>query len=78
MSYVVCLGEALIDFVADVSGVTLAECPGFRKAAGGAPWVSNKGATNGQKALPPTGTSLNSSKKAKRKAQRQGKESERT
>ena len=50
----------------------------FRKAAGGAPLVSNKGATNGQKALPPTGTSLNSSKKAKRKAQRQGKESERT
>src|SRR5688500_8033583 len=34
---VVCLGEALIDFVADVSGVTLEECPGFRKAAGGAP-----------------------------------------
>jgi len=50
----------------------------FRKAAGGAPLVSKKGATNGQKALPPTGTSLNSSKKAKRKAQRQGKESERT
>jgi fructokinase len=37
MSCVVCLGEALIDFVADVSGVTLEECPGFRKAAGGAP-----------------------------------------
>lgn len=36
-STVVCLGEALIDFVADTSGVTLAECPGFRKAAGGAP-----------------------------------------
>jgi len=34
---IVCLGEALIDFVADVSGVTLEECPGFRKAAGGAP-----------------------------------------
>jgi fructokinase len=34
---VVCLGEALIDFVADVSGVSLIECPGFRKAAGGAP-----------------------------------------
>jgi fructokinase len=34
---VVCLGEALIDFVADVSGVTLEECPGFLKAAGGAP-----------------------------------------
>jgi fructokinase len=36
MSTVVCLGEALIDFVADVPGVTLVECPGFRKAAGGA------------------------------------------
>jgi fructokinase len=34
---IVCLGEALIDFVADVPGVTLEECPGFRKAAGGAP-----------------------------------------
>jgi fructokinase len=37
MSTVLCLGEALIDFVADVAGVTLAECPGFRKAPGGAP-----------------------------------------
>src|SRR4051812_46657295 len=37
MPAAVCLGEALIDFVADASGVTLAECPGFRKAAGGAP-----------------------------------------
>ena len=37
MPTAVCLGEALIDFVADVSGVSLAECPGFRKAAGGAP-----------------------------------------
>src|SRR3954454_18642733 len=36
-SAVICLGEALIDFVADVSGVSLAECPGFRKAPGGAP-----------------------------------------
>jgi fructokinase len=34
---VVCLGEALIDFVADTSGVALIDCPGFRKAAGGAP-----------------------------------------
>jgi fructokinase len=34
---VVCLGEALIDFVADVSGVSLIDCPGFRKAPGGAP-----------------------------------------
>src|SRR3982751_6470072 len=33
----ICLGEALIDFVADVSGVSLIECPGFRKAPGGAP-----------------------------------------
>ncbi|MBI3912225.1 MAG: hypothetical protein HY320_15005 [Armatimonadetes bacterium] len=37
MSTIVCLGEALIDFVADEAGVTLVECPGFRKAAGGAP-----------------------------------------
>jgi fructokinase len=37
MPSVVCLGEALIDFIADVSGVTLVECPGFRKAPGGAP-----------------------------------------
>src|SRR3954454_1883743 len=34
---VVCLGEALIDFVADTTGVSLAECPGFRKEPGGAP-----------------------------------------
>lgn len=37
MPAVLCLGEALVDFVADVSGVTLQECPGFRKAPGGAP-----------------------------------------
>ncbi|MCC2668088.1 MAG: putative fructokinase [Armatimonadetes bacterium] len=37
MATVLCLGEALIDFVADVAGVSLAECPGFRKAPGGAP-----------------------------------------
>jgi fructokinase len=36
-SKVICLGEALIDFVADTTGVTLEECPGFRKAPGGAP-----------------------------------------
>jgi fructokinase len=34
---VLCLGEALIDFVADTAGVTLMEAPGFRKAPGGAP-----------------------------------------
>lgn len=33
---VACLGEALIDFVADEAGVSLIDCPGFRKAAGGA------------------------------------------
>lgn len=37
MSTAVCLGEALTDFIADVAGVTLVECPGFRKAPGGAP-----------------------------------------
>lgn len=37
MPAAVCLGEALVDFVADVSGVSLIECPGFRKAPGGAP-----------------------------------------
>jgi fructokinase len=36
-SAIICLGEALIDFVADTAGVSLAECPGFRKAPGGAP-----------------------------------------
>jgi fructokinase len=36
MPTAVCLGEALVDFVADTSGVSLIECPGFRKAAGGA------------------------------------------
>jgi fructokinase len=33
---VACLGEALIDFVADEAGCDLIDCPGFRKAAGGA------------------------------------------
>lgn len=37
MPTAVCLGEALVDFVADTAGVTLSECPGFRKAPGGAP-----------------------------------------
>lgn len=37
MPAAVCLGEALVDFVADVAGVSLIECPGFRKAPGGAP-----------------------------------------
>src|ERR1051326_270879 len=37
MPAAVCLGEALIDFVAGVSGVSLIECPAFRKAPGGAP-----------------------------------------
>lgn len=37
MAAVVCLGEALIDFVADEPGLSLMDCPGFRKAAGGAP-----------------------------------------
>ncbi len=37
MPDVLCLGEALIDFVADTAGVTLMEAPGFRKAPGGAP-----------------------------------------
>lgn len=34
---VVCFGELLIDFVPTASGVSLAEAPGFKKAAGGAP-----------------------------------------
>jgi fructokinase len=33
----ICLGEALIDFVALESGVTLAQASGFQKAPGGAP-----------------------------------------
>lgn len=37
MPTVLCLGEALIDFVADTAGVSLVECPGFLKAPGGAP-----------------------------------------
>ncbi len=37
MADVLCLGEALIDFVADSAGVTLMEAPGFRRAPGGAP-----------------------------------------
>ncbi|XP_057490467.1 fructokinase-2 [Actinidia eriantha] len=34
---IVCFGEMLIDFVPTVSGVSLAEAPGFLKAPGGAP-----------------------------------------
>ncbi|KAF6160324.1 hypothetical protein GIB67_019093 [Kingdonia uniflora] len=34
---VVCFGEMLIDFVPTVAGVSLAEAPAFKKAAGGAP-----------------------------------------
>ncbi|PHT35912.1 Fructokinase-2 [Capsicum baccatum] len=34
---VVCFGELLIDFVPTLSGVSLSEAPGFKKAPGGAP-----------------------------------------
>ncbi len=37
MSVVVCLGEALIDFVSMESGVTVGDSPGFVRAPGGAP-----------------------------------------
>ena len=37
MRDVVACGELLIDFVATESGVTLAQAPAFKKAAGGAP-----------------------------------------
>lgn len=37
MATVLCLGEALIDFVAEEVGVPLRDCPGFTRAAGGAP-----------------------------------------
>ncbi len=37
MPEVLCLGEILIDFVSLKSGVRLADAPGFRRAAGGAP-----------------------------------------
>src|SRR5438067_2181385 len=37
MAEVVCLGEALIDFVAIESGVRVGEASGFVRAAGGAP-----------------------------------------
>lgn len=37
MADVIALGELLIDFVATVAGVTLAQAPAFEKAAGGAP-----------------------------------------
>ncbi|KAL0913414.1 hypothetical protein M5K25_016875 [Dendrobium thyrsiflorum] len=35
--FIICFGEMLIDFVPTVSGVSLAEAPAFKKAAGGAP-----------------------------------------
>lgn len=34
---VVCFGEMLIDFVPTTNGLSLAEAPAFKKAAGGAP-----------------------------------------
>ena len=37
MRTAVCIGELLIDFVSTTTDVTLAECPGFTKAPGGAP-----------------------------------------
>jgi len=37
MAHVICLGEALIDFVSLESGVDLIQAPGFKKAPGGAP-----------------------------------------
>lgn len=37
MTDVICLGEALIDFVPTVTGTTLIDAPAFKKAAGGAP-----------------------------------------
>ena len=37
MAEVVCLGEALIDFVANESGVGVGDASGFVKAVGGAP-----------------------------------------
>ncbi|KAK9951067.1 hypothetical protein M0R45_006529 [Rubus argutus] len=36
-SLVVCFGEMLIDFVPTTNGLSLAEAPAFKKAAGGAP-----------------------------------------
>jgi hypothetical protein len=37
MRDVIACGELLIDFVSTESGVTLAQAPAFKKAAGGAP-----------------------------------------
>ncbi|MCZ6679625.1 MAG: PfkB family carbohydrate kinase [Candidatus Poribacteria bacterium] len=37
MPNAICIGELLIDFVSTTTDVTLAECPGFTKAPGGAP-----------------------------------------
>ena len=36
-SLVVCFGEMLIDFVPTTNGLSLADAPAFKKAAGGAP-----------------------------------------
>ena len=36
-SLIISFGEVLIDFVPTVNGVSLAEAPAFKKAAGGAP-----------------------------------------
>jgi YidC/Oxa1 family membrane protein insertase len=50
----------------------------FRRVAGGTPSLPNKGSNNGQRTVSANRTNLSSSKKAKNRAQRQGKESERT
>jgi YidC/Oxa1 family membrane protein insertase len=49
----------------------------FRKAADAAPALPGRGSANGQKALPPNGTGSSRDKKARNRAARQGKESER-
>ncbi|WP_397355926.1 PfkB family carbohydrate kinase [Paenibacillus sp. N3.4] len=36
-SFIVCLGELLIDFVPDVNGQALVDVVSFQRAAGGAP-----------------------------------------
>ena len=49
----------------------------FRRQADAAPALSGRGSANGQKTLPATATSLNRDRKARNRAARQGKESER-
>jgi YidC/Oxa1 family membrane protein insertase len=49
----------------------------FRKGADAAPALPGRGSANGQKALPPNGAGLSRGKKARNRAARQGKESER-